>query len=293
MTALEHELGCTLMNRTQHGVILTESGSTFLSHAQKLLEQYNEMLYDLSSFRHDIEYLQATSARIVVSPACMHIVMTPMIDKFDLRNITLQEITTGDALALMDQTDRLFLVDLFAPFYNEEQFNAQYEVIPLVEARYGIITRKTLLPEPTRSISRETVAQLPLGLFSNETTRAMYQNVFADSTYKSVVLSTISRKNLFENMLSGRLAIIADSFQWRQFPSALKDGPNKVVFAEIEGDYDLSFCFVSRRCNPPNEAMRSYARSFTKVFKARIANQESDLPGNLITAHLSIDQVTD
>ena len=38
---LEHELGCTLLNRSKTGISFTEDGKVILEHAQKILKQHN------------------------------------------------------------------------------------------------------------------------------------------------------------------------------------------------------------------------------------------------------------
>lgn len=272
ITALEHELGSKLINRTQHGVELTENGKTFLHHAERILVEYFEMLKNLSIFKRDIEFITSTDIKVVASPTCTHNILIPMMEKFSLHNITLQEVVTKDVFTLMDRPNCLFLADLFLPFYPQKEFGEQYEAIPLINTTWGVIARKSIVPELSRSVSRESVSKLPLGLFYNETTQAMYTSIFQDMPLENVQLATVDRGTLFESMLSGRLAILIDSFQWQQIPSSYKDGPNKLVFAEIEGNNCISFSFIYKKSNPPDEKSQSYLTSFVQVFKEIIAN---------------------
>jgi hypothetical protein len=272
ITALEHELGCTLLKRTQHGVTLTENGTIFLSHVEKILNEYTWMLDDLSTLRRDIDFLKTTDVRIVVSPACMHNILSPMIERFALDNIIFQELTTRKAFENMGKPGWLYLVDLFAQFYPKDRFREAYEEIPIINAKIGILARKSTVPNLLRSVSREYVAKLPLGIFDNETTQAMYRCIFKDCPFENILLSTASRSTLLANMFSGRIVALVDSFQWQQLPPSYKEGPNKVVFSEIEGNNDIAFSFVYQNTDPLDDTQRAYIRSFRKVFKAMVVN---------------------
>jgi hypothetical protein len=266
LTALEHEVGCTLMTRTRQGVEITESGRLFLQHAEVLLREYCDMLFGLNVFKHDVELLQGTEMQVLVSPACMHSIMTPMIERFNLYHLKLTEVVTEEALKGSGQDNTLILADIFSPFYPDETFGRRYSLLPLVNARYGIVSAKTALQYTPKSVSRTYVAKLPLGLFSNETTKAMYEHVLGSSVHENILLTTTSHNTLFDNMLVGRLAILVDSFQFKQMAHRHSQWSNQVVFSEIEGDYDILFAFVFDKGHPPTGAQKSWAESFVKAF---------------------------
>jgi DNA-binding transcriptional LysR family regulator len=270
LTTLERELRCTLLKRTQHGVELTDSGQIFLSHAEELLREYHEMLFELNTFKHDIELLQGAEMRVVVSPACMHNIMTPMIEEFSLHRLKITEAVTEKALGQHCLEGTPALVDIFRPFYPQDSFCRDYTVLPLVNARYGIVTVKDAARYRPKAVSREYVSELPLGLFCNETTQAMYDHVFGGSVNGNVCLATTSRSTLFEDMLAGRLAILTDSFQWQQMPRRHKKWSDRVVFSEIEGSYDILFAFVYSKGCPPSPTQQDWMESFTKVFSSTI-----------------------
>lgn len=278
VTVMENELGCKLMSRTQSGVVLTESGKLFLGHCERLLDEYESLQDDLSQLKHSTECLRSTHMHMTVTPGCMFIVMNPMIERFGLHNTTIQEKTTEEAFRLINTTGNVYLVDLYTPLHPLEELEGEFEIIPLVEAKYGIMYRKdpgSDIPKLPRTVTIETVSCLPMGLFYNETTQATYRHMFKDHPLEEILLTTGSRSTLLEGMAAGRFVMPIDSFHWRQVCTDYEEGPGRIVFSEIEGDHTILFCFIYKKTNPPSEGQSEYLKSFAKMFKSTLVEPPS------------------
>lgn len=74
--ALEKELGIELFDRSKRNIVLTEAGATFRKHAQRLNDEYKEMLANLK------EYKRAPSLSIVAIPVIAQYGITSYIAQF-------------------------------------------------------------------------------------------------------------------------------------------------------------------------------------------------------------------
>jgi molybdenum-dependent DNA-binding transcriptional regulator ModE len=250
IAALEKELNCTLLERTQQGVSPTRSGKAFLKHAQKILSEYDRMLETMGSTERDKDFLQTQKAKITVSPVCLINIITPRVEKSVMQNITMREATAEQAFKLMDEPGWIFFIDLFSSLYPIELLEKEYFVLPLLETTIGIFSRKNSFPNLPRVVSVETASKLPLGIFDNETTRAIYGEIFKDHPLKNVLISTSNKATLYEGLYANRYALLADSYAFSQIPDDLKKDPQGVVFSEIAGKFTSTFAFVGKKRAP-------------------------------------------
>jgi molybdenum-dependent DNA-binding transcriptional regulator ModE len=268
VAALEKELDCTLLERTQQGVSPTHSGRAFLGHVLNILSEYDRMLETMSSAEQDVAFLQKQKVKITVSPVCLIDIIAPLIERGVMKNVTLREATAEQAFKHMDEPNWLFFIDLFSSLYPSELLEKEYYVIPMLDTKIGILSRKNCFPSLPRVVPLEIVSKLPLGIFDNETTQAMYGEIFKDHPLENVLISTSNKTALHEGMHMGRYAILADSYAYLQTPDEMKKGSQGVVFSELAGNFVSTFAFVGKKSAPMSEIDQRYVNSLLRYLSS-------------------------
>lgn len=269
ITSLETEVGCKLVERGNKGVALTDDGEVMLGAAARILAEYDSALSGLSVRKADARALGEFAGKMAVSPICMHAIVEPLMERGFLGDVKLREIDGLEAGRFADEGGWVVLVDVPRFAIDAGSFDAYYKMKPVLRTRVGVMGCKDLLP-PSPTISAEAASELPLGFFDNATTRLMYEKIFSEHAIKRAASYTTNIGVLLSNAEKGRYAILADSFQWRQYLLGSKAAP-EMAFTRIEGQLESEFGFVYRRDDDIGGETRHFMKSLDRAFHDMIA----------------------
>ncbi len=121
---IEHALGTALLQRSKHGVKLTDAGRTLLRHAGRL-ERELEMLHaEMAAFAHGVR----STVRVLCNTAAMTEYLPPLIGRFLVEHqaldIDLRELGSQDVLSAMrqEQAD----IGIVADYVRTEGLNIRF-----------------------------------------------------------------------------------------------------------------------------------------------------------------------
>lgn len=121
---MEHALGTALLQRSKHGVKLTDAGRTLLRHAGRL-ERELEMLHaEMAAFAHGVR----STVRVLCNTAAMTEYLPPLIGRFLVEHqaldIDLRELGSQDVLSAMrqEQAD----IGIVADYVRTEGLNTRF-----------------------------------------------------------------------------------------------------------------------------------------------------------------------
>lgn len=269
ITSLESEVGCKLVERGNKGVELTSDGEVMLGAAARILAEYDSALSGLSVRKTDARILSEFDGKMAVSPICMHAIVEPLMEHGLLGDVKLREIDGLEAGRYADEGGWVVLADVPRFAIDSEAFDALYETKPVLRTRVGVLGKKELIP-PAPVISAAVASELPLGFFDNATTRLMYETIFSEHPVKRAASYTTSIGALLSNAERGRYAILADSFQWRQYLLGGAAAPD-MAFARIEGQFESEFGFVFRKDGDMDDGVGRLMNSLDRAFHDMVA----------------------
>ena len=121
---MEHALGTALLQRSKHGVKLTDAGRTLLRHAGRL-ERELEMLHaEMAAFAHGVR----STVRVLCNTAAVTEYLPPLISRFLVEHqaldIDLRELGSQDVLSAMrqEQAD----IGIVADYVRTEGLNTRF-----------------------------------------------------------------------------------------------------------------------------------------------------------------------
>ena len=160
---IEHALGTALLQRSKHGVKLTDAGRTLLRHAGRL-ERELEMLHaEMAAFAHGVR----STVRVLCNTAAMTEYLPPLIGRFLVEHqaldIDLRELGSQDVLSAMRQeqadigivADYVRTVGLNTRFYREDRLVAVFPTAQCPRQKAGV-PFTDLLPHPFVGLPSES-----------------------------------------------------------------------------------------------------------------------------------------
>lgn len=263
--SLEKTFGTQLLVRSKTGVRLTDDGLIVLRRARRIVEEYDGVSLDINARREDELVLRGAGIKLLVTPICMLTAVDQLTSRGHLGEVILREAETASALQELGDADWLHLVDLASNEYPLSRMELDYDIMPLLEVKIGIIARRDLFPNLPATISPEEASQLPLGMGDTPTTKAMYDYIFSGYQPRNVKTYSRNRSSLYEGMMSGRYAMISDTGYWEQLQPAVR---SQLVFALIDVDLTSTFAFIRAKSSPMSERQAAFVSSFARAFEA-------------------------
>lgn len=160
---IEHALGTALLQRSKHGVKLTDAGRTLLRHAGRL-ERELEMLHaEMAAFAHGVR----STVRVLCNTAAMTEYLPPLIGRFLVEHqaldIDLRELGSQDVLSAMrqEQADIGIVADyvrtegLNTRFFREDRLVAVFPTAQCPRQKAGV-PFTDLLPHPFVGLPSES-----------------------------------------------------------------------------------------------------------------------------------------
>ncbi len=186
ITALESEIGATLVERGHRGVRPTSLGEIFYAQAHRVLREY-EILQECVFAP---ENPRSEDAPILIHatyyPAQVMMPLLPELGFFDM--MCLNEVSFDDLVeeARISRQDELHLVDLYCDTAVELLADGEFVFEPVLTSRLGIVWKDGSSFEKCSFIHRDQLADVPLAMDSQRDMLNLVEQVFEDHPLDNV-----------------------------------------------------------------------------------------------------------
>lgn len=273
---LEEQMGLELLDRSRKGVTLTHDGEWALEYARRIVGTYDKMMDRTSRELERREVMQGEGVHLVVPLLCIITMLRRMKHAGFLNRALVRQAETEVALESVGDPNCLHLLDFPSNRYPREQLEADFDITPLVEAKLGVIVRRSLTPKLPKMISADQAADLPLAIVSSPTMQIMSDVVFESVPLKNPRLYSTESMEIDEGVKEGRFATLTVSLQWEEFAADVPDA-REYYFAEIAGAPVDLVAFARPKNLPMSARQREFVEHFMRMFREIRTVQGNDL----------------
>jgi len=260
ITGLETELGMKLIERRgRQGVRLTERGDVFLSYAEKILADYDDMIgamLETPSYAiEDESLLDITTTYYLLQ------IITALKGAQDLmHHVTLHEMPFWQIVeAISDQSEnQLFIADLYPEALSRGADYSDISFDPILTTHLGLMWKEGIYQNDSDFIHREEVVDFPFALSSDREVSSWVDWVFRDNPLSNVKMKTSNVKLLIDYVQAGHFSTF-DSYGFKLIcddPDIPTEGLRFKPFSTPEGTARVGFLF--KKGARPNARCRTY-----------------------------------
>jgi len=264
--SLEEQMNLKLFERSRKGITLTRDGGWVLEYAQRIVDQYDEMMGRASRELERLEVMQGEGMHLVVPQLCIITMLRRMQGAGLLGKALIEQAETETALGSIEDPKRLHLLDFPSNRFPLEELEGAYDIVPLVRAKFGIVVRRSLAPKLPKVIAPEQAADLPIAVVSSPTMRIMSDAIFEGIPLKNPRLYSTDSMEINRGVVEGKYAVLTVSLQWEEFAGDVADA-REYYFAEIDGAPTDLVAFARPKRVPMSARQREFVEHFKRVFE--------------------------
>ncbi len=161
ITALEDEFGCSLFERSKHGVIPTDAGDAFYHYALKYLEFYKEMAQGMSEFSSKDNLTLSIAG---ITPPVKEILPRAVAEfnkRFPEIKIIIERFVASEIPPLIQEDSYDFYITMMSDILSFPELKSQV----LLSEKFHMITKEEMKPkndkEAVQLLKNNTIFVLP------------------------------------------------------------------------------------------------------------------------------------
>lgn len=214
LDSMEAELGYKLLIRKRNGIEFTNAGISFLSHAKKIIAEYEQAQNELKAIATPA---QSVEINAVISP---YVTMN-LFKKLSKRNSTMSKMNfeemNNDMIfqALQNENEeRLFIHDyvIGSPVDPGTLHDDAIVSIPIYSSEFGVLSKGTL---STESITTEEVLQHPLACFGRDDYIRSIEHALGVDKLDNIVIKLSNEEVLIQEVLKGKTLTLVDKYSFK------------------------------------------------------------------------------